>query len=39
VRWDEKMYLEDMVEMGLSEAFAAKYCRTNKDGTPSKRAV
>lgn len=38
-RWDEKMYLEDMVAMGLREEFALGFCAKADDGSPKRRAA
>jgi uracil-DNA glycosylase family 4 len=38
-RWDEKMYLEDMVELGLPEDFSRKFCAMDDEGKPKRRAA
>lgn len=32
LRWDEQMYFDDMIALGLSEEFAKTYCKTGSDG-------
>lgn len=36
-RWDEKLYLEDFADYGLSEEFGSEFCKRNKDGTVAVR--
>lgn len=38
-RWDEKMYLEDMVAMGLPAEFAKAYCLVDDNKQPIKKPV
>lgn len=38
-RWDEKMYLEEMVELGLPTDFASQFCAKDDDGNPKVRSV
>lgn len=37
-RWDEKMYLSDMTDLGLSEEFSKKFCAKDDDGNPKIRS-
>jgi len=38
-RWEEALYLQDFVDLGLSEEYGRKYCKTEKDGSPTPRPV
>jgi DNA polymerase-1 len=38
-RWDEKLYLEDMVEMGLPEEFSSQFCAKDDNGNPKIRSA
>lgn len=38
-RWDEKMYLDEMVELGLTKDFALKFCVKGDDGQPKSRSA
>lgn len=38
-RWDEKLYLQEMADMGLPEAFSLKFCAKDDAGKPKERVV
>jgi len=38
-RWDEALYLEEMLDMGLPEEFSSRFCVADKEGNPVTRVV
>ena len=38
-RWDEKLYFDEMLELGLPEDFATQFCVRDDEGKPKSRSA